>query len=182
MPKLLLTQHQVNIATCPASKVKLDLFDSNCKGLMLEIRASGGKTYYLRYVDNRGKTRQLKLADERDVSLAQAKLLADKMRNKIALGIDPVESKKSIKLIPTFGDFIKDSYMPYVKGYKKSWKIDEGQLSIHVLPHWGKKYLDQITKSDVISLMGIYQTSHAPASSNRLLVMIRYIFNLAIRW
>ena len=80
------------------------------------------------------------------MSLAQAKLLADKMRNKIALGNDPVESKKSIKLIPTFGDFIKDSYMPYVKGYKKSWKIDEGQLSIHVLPHWGKKYLDQITK------------------------------------
>jgi len=182
MPKLLLTQHQVNLATCSSGKVKLDLFDSNCKGLMVEIRASGGKTYYLRYVDNRGKTRQLKLADERDVTLAQAKLLADKMRNKIALGIDPVENKKSIKLIPTFGDFIKDSYMPYVKGYKKSWKIDEGQLSIHVLPHWGKKYLDQITKSDVISLMGIYQTSHAPASSNRLLVMIRYIFNLANRW
>jgi Arm DNA-binding domain len=124
MPKLLLTQHQVNIATCSSGKVKLDLFDSNCKGLMLEIRASGGKTYYLRYFDNRGKTRQLKLADERDVTLAQAKLLADKMRNKIALGIDPVENKKSIKLIPTFGDFIKDSYMPYVKGYKKSWKID----------------------------------------------------------
>ena len=53
----------VKDARCPTDKRKCDLFDSNCKGLMLEIRATGGKTYYLRYQDARGRTRQLRLAD-----------------------------------------------------------------------------------------------------------------------
>ena len=89
MTVLNLTQQLIKTARCPDGARKVVLFDANCKGLNLEVRTSGGCTYYLRYRDTRGHIRQLKIADERDISLAQARQLADKLRNQIAMGIDP---------------------------------------------------------------------------------------------
>ena len=87
MPTVNLSPQVVKDALCPKGMRKCDLFDSNCKGLMLEIRATGGKTYYLRYQDARGRTRQLRLALERDVSLQQARKLAEQKRKKYILNV-----------------------------------------------------------------------------------------------
>ena len=89
MPKAHLTPQLIKQTICPDGKAKCDLFDSNCKGLMLEIRQTGRKTYYLRYQNGRSRTRQLKIADERDVTLSQSRQLAEGLRNKIAMGADP---------------------------------------------------------------------------------------------
>jgi integrase len=182
MPKIALSQQLVKSTTCPLGKAKWDLFDSNCKGLMLETRSTGGKTFYLRYQDTRGKTRQLKLADERDISYIQAKQLADKHRNSIAMGLDPSEEKQSLKQAPTVAQFILQSYMPFVQGYKRSWKCDLSLLKNHVEPVWGKKYLDQVTKADVVALFAGHRKKYTPGSCNRLLILIRYMFTLALRW
>ncbi len=79
------------------------------KGLVLEVRSSGGKTYYLRYQDDHGNTRQLRLASTRDVSLSQARALPDKVRTKIAMGDDPCDEKAAAKQMPTFA---KDTFKP----------------------------------------------------------------------
>ena len=89
MPVVNLTQQVLKTLSCPADCKKVDYFDSSCKGLLLELRVSGGRTYYLRFTDERGRNRQLKLGDARDISLSQAKQLADKKRNQIAMGQDP---------------------------------------------------------------------------------------------
>lgn len=182
MPKLALTPQIVKTTSCPAGKKKFDLFDTECKGLMLETRMSGGKTFSLRYQDERGKTHQLRLADAGDVTLSQARALADKRRNQIAMGEDPVDQKSSLKKVPTLSAFIHDQYLPFVKSYKKSWITDEGLLRNHVEPEWGKRYMDQITKQDVIRLITRHRETHAPGSCNRVLILLRYVFNLAIRW
>jgi hypothetical protein len=44
-------------------KDKEDFFDSTTKGLMVQVRASGRKTYYFRERGEDGKTIQLKIAD-----------------------------------------------------------------------------------------------------------------------
>jgi len=182
MPKIALTTQLINTTTCPHGKAKWDLFDSNCKGLLLEIRNTGGKTFSLRYQDERGKTRQSKLADAVDVTLTQARTLADKRRNQIAMGEDPSERKAQLKQVPTVSAFIQDRYLPFVKGYKRSWITDEGLLRNHVEPLWGKRYLDEITKQDVVKLITDQRKTHAPGSCNRLLILMRYVFNLAVRW
>lgn len=182
MPKIALTTQLINTTNCPPGKVKWDLFDSNCRGLLLETRSTGGKTYSFRYQDERGKTRQVKLADAVDVTLTQARALADKRRNQIAMGEDPLASKALLKLVPTVSAFIRDSYLPFVKSYKRSWITDEGLLRNHVEPLWGKRYLDEITKQDVIKLITDHRTTHAPGSCNRLLILLRYLFNLSLKW
>lgn len=121
MAKLKLTQSRVNEATCPSDKKRADWFDTDCKGLVLEARITGGKTFHLRYQDSRGRTRQMSLADANDVTLSQARSLADKARNQIAMGEDPKEQRATAKALPTFAAFIEERYLPYVKGYKKSW-------------------------------------------------------------
>jgi integrase len=183
MPKAHLTPQLIKQTVCPDGKAKCDLFDSNCKGLMVEIRQTGRKTYYLRYQNGRGRTRQLKIADERDVTLSQARQLADGLRNKIAMGEDPLDEKAIQSQVPTFADFIADQYMPYVKSYKRSWDTDVSLLKNHLLPRFGKRYMDEITRQDIVKMHGDRKASGAAAgSANRLLIMMRYIFNLALKW
>jgi len=150
---------------------------------MLEIRASGGKTYYLRYQDSRSITRQLRLANASDVSLLQARSLADKARNRIAMGKDPADEKRVERAVPSFAQFIERQYLPYVKTYKRSWATDISLLKNHLLPRFGTRHLDEITRQDIVQMHGDRKASGAAAgSANRLLIMMRYIFNLAIRW
>jgi integrase len=183
MPTVNLSPQVVKDSCCPKDKRKCDLFDLNCKGLMLEIRATGGKTYYLRYQDTRGRTRQLRLALEQDVTLLQARKLVEKKRNLIALGQDPCEQKEQAKKVPTFASFIKDQYLPYVKSYKRSWDTDVSLLKNHLLPRFSAKYMDEITRQDIVKMHSDRKASGAAAgSANRLLIMMRYIFNLAVRW
>jgi integrase len=61
-------------------------------------------------------------------------------------------------------------------------KCDQGLLRKHIEPIWGTKYLDQITKADVIALMAKHRKTHAPGSCNRLLILIRYLFSLPTKW
>ena len=183
MAKLKLTQSRVNEATCPSDKKRADWFDTDCKGLVLEARITGGKTFHLRYQDSRGRTRQLILADANDVTLSQARLLADKARNQIAMGEDPKEQRATAKAVPTFADFIADQYMPYIKSYKRSWDTDVSLLKNHLLPRFGKRYMDEITRQDIVKMHADRKASGAAAgSANRLLIMMRYIFNLALKW
>ena len=181
MPVINLNQQTIKTLVCPSGSKKIVYFDSRCKGLLLEVRVSGGRTYYLRFTDERSRSRQHKLGDACDISLTQAKQLAEKKRNQIAMGIDPNEKKATLKKIPTVYEFIHKVYLPYVEGYKRSWKCDRGLLKNHVEPYWGQKYLDQVTKSDLINLLANHRKTHAPGSCNRLIILLRYLFNIALR-
>lgn len=150
---------------------------------MIEIRATGGKTYYLRYKDRRGLTRQWKIADERDLSLSQVRQVADGLRTKIALGEDPREAKAMAKKVPAFAQFIDEQYLPYIKTYKRSWDSDASLLKNHLLPRFANRYLDTIARQDIVKLHHDRRAAGAaPGSINRLLIMMRYIYNLAIKW
>ena len=106
MPVINLNQQTIKPLVCPSGSKKIVYFDSRCKGLLLEVRVSGGRTYYLRFTDERSRSRQHKLGDACDISLTQAKQLAEKKRNQIAMGIDPNEKKATLKKIPTVYEFI----------------------------------------------------------------------------
>ncbi|WP_366525996.1 tyrosine-type recombinase/integrase [Ferrovum sp.] len=171
------------MANCPDNKLRIELFDTAIPGLSLEVRSSGGKTYYLRYRDTRGHQRQYRIGDAKSISFDQAKKVASKLRGQIALGIDPATEKTTLRQVPTFTDFMEQRYMPYVKGYKRSWQADDSYLRNHLLPAFGKKYLDEITKHDVIQFHhGMRTKDYALGTCNRCLIMLRYALNLALRW
>ncbi|MDP3638494.1 MAG: site-specific integrase [Azonexus sp.] len=183
MPIIALSATLIRTLSCPATKGKIDYFDANCKGLLLEVRKSGGKSWYLRYSDGHAKQHQYRIALLDDMSLPQARKRANELRGQIALGIDPTAEKSTRRSVPTFADFIEQRYLPFVKGYKRSWKTDESLLRNHLLPMLGKRHLDEISKTDIVSIHhGRRAAGAALGSANRLLIMLRYIFNLAVRW
>lgn len=183
MPKITLDAYAVRSASCPEGKQRVEFFDNTTPNFSLEVRATGGKTYYLRYRDAHDRQRQYRIGDSKSISLDQARKTALKLRGQIALGIDPVAEKSVRRAVPSFADFIEQRYLPFVKGYKRSWRTDESLLRNHLLPTLGKRHLDEISKTDIISIHhGRRAAGAALGSANRLLILLRYIYNLAMRW
>ena len=150
MPTVTLDANTVRTATCPSGQKKLDLYDTTIPGFVLEVRPSGGKTYYLRYRDAHGKQKQLRIGDAAGISFEQAKAAVLTTRAKVILGDDPVQEKRTLRTIPTLEEFAHERYLPYVKGAKRSWDTDESFLRNHVLPRWGRLHLDEVKQQDVI--------------------------------
>ena len=58
-----LTQAFVKRVQCPTDKTKVEYCDDDLKGFLLDVRKSGGKTYYLRLVTSEGKRKYHRIAD-----------------------------------------------------------------------------------------------------------------------
>jgi integrase len=178
----LLTQSLVDKQTCPKGKRKVNVMDQQVSGLMLELRESGGRTWYVRYTDDRGKRFQHKLGDAQVLKLSQARQLAQEIKAKVLMGESPTEQRKSARQVPTLAAFIAERYMPYVKVHKRSWITDEILLRCHVVPQVGHKPLDRVTKAELIALFHAHRLTHKPASTNRVMHLLRYVYNLALEW
>jgi integrase len=183
MPIVTLSAQFVASASCPMPHRKIDFFDRFQRGFMLEVRQSGGKTYYQRFTDEKGRERQFKIGPADVLTFSQAKLKARHVMAEALLGTDPQVRRKQRRSIPTLERFVREQYLPFVKSYKESWKTDETVLRIHILPVLGRCALDEITAVNVLHLINrLKEKDYAPGTMNRVLVIIRYIFNLARKW
>jgi integrase len=183
MPSLQLSPQVIKTLKCPAGRKKIDFFDTLFKGLFVEVRASGGMTYYQHYRDPRGVLRQIKLGSVENISVADARKASARVMRQVELGEDPLSKKSELRAVPTFAQFIKDQYLPHVRSYKKSWETDVSLLKNHLLPRFGNRYMDEISRQDIVMMHADRRASGAaPGSANRLLIMMRYCFNLALRW
>ncbi|MQU18811.1 tyrosine-type recombinase/integrase [Pseudomonas helleri] len=183
MPHANLDAHFVRNAVCPEGKSKVDYYDTAITGFILEVRASGGKTFHLRYRDPHGKQRQHKIGDSKSLSFDKARQAAQVLRSRVVLGESPAEERKIKRAIPTVAEFAEERYMPFVKGYKKSWDSDDSYLRNHVLPRFGSHHLDQVSQQEVVEFHHAMRAKgYALATCNRMLVLLRYMFNLAKKW
>src|SRR5215813_4485082 len=69
MPIVSLSAAFVRGASCVPARKKVDYFDASQRGFLLEVRQSGGKTYYQRYTDEHGRERQYKIGPADVLSL-----------------------------------------------------------------------------------------------------------------
>lgn len=183
MPKAALTKSFVATAACAPGRNKVDYFDLDQRGFMLEVRASGGKTFYQRYTDERGRERQYKIGPADALTLEQARRKARIVLAQALLGEDPQDKRKELRAIPTLTELVRDRYMPHVKAYKRSWCTDETVLRIHILPPLGNLHLDEITGTAIADLIkAMRDKGYATGTTNRVLILLRYIFNLARKW
>jgi integrase len=184
MPSQLLTQLFIDAVTCSNDRTKCDYFDTKTKGLLLKVFPSGLKVFYLRFQNHRGKFTEKKLAktDAGILRLADARVLAQQLLSQIAMGVDPFGEKEQLKLVPTLAQFIADAYLPYAKVNKRSWKTDDSLIRNHILPNFGHVLMDSFTKQHFFGFIAEHRETHAPASVNRVIILLRFLFNCAIRW
>lgn len=183
MPTIVFAVQFVRQAVCLPQRKKTDYFDASQRGFMLEVRCSGGKTYYQRYTDERGRERQYKIGSADVLSLDQARRKAKQVVAEALLGADPQQKRREMRAVPQLKDFVAERYLPYVQTYKNSWQTDETVLRIHILPKLGSLALDEIKTDAVSSLInGMRADGYATGTMNRVIVILRYIYNLARKW
>src|SRR5262247_1997239 len=110
MPTVALSARFVRRALCPDGRKKIDFFDACQRGFMLEVRCSGGKTYYQRYTDERGRERQYKLGPADVLTLDQARRKARQVFAEALLGSDPQQKRREVRAIPRLSEFVHDRY------------------------------------------------------------------------
>ena len=186
MPVITLTPKLISTLQCEPGKSRTEWCDSDVKGLYAEARATspGVSTYYLRYKDEGGTTRHLRLGNTDTLSLAQARMLAADKKTEIRQGANPSMERKAEKQIPSLRQFVHEQYAPYCKVRKRSWHTDELRFNQRLFPAFGNMRLDRITTKQLIDFHSELRQVHnlAPATCDHFIKLIRHVFNMAIKW
>lgn len=170
-----------NSLVCPAGKSQVELCCSELKGLyvLVSTKSPGQGTYYLRYKDSTGKTCHQKIGRTSDISLADARKQAKALKSEINLGANPRAEQKAKRAIPTLTDFFNDTYLPYAKVHKRSWKRDT-QLFARIQKAFGNLRLDQIQKQKVaVFHAGLMEEGLSAASADHHPKLMRRMFSMA---
>jgi len=182
MPRQKFDAAFVQRAYCPEGKTKIDFWSEEITGFVLEVRASGGKTYYLRYFDQNGRQRQHKIGRAEDISFQKAKDAAKRLRSEVVLGGDPAAKKEERKAIPTYS-WLADQHLANAKTYQKSYFSTELIMKKHIRPRWDKLRVNEIKPQDIAKWLGEKaEEGLAPATVEKIRVVFSRSFKLAMQW
>jgi integrase len=172
----------------PEGKTKVRVFDSQLPGFILEQRATG-HTFYLRYRDERRRSREIKIGNLGLVTLDQARRKAEELKAGVSLGADPLAERERRRAIPTLAEFAQDRYLPHIKDRLRSYNSVEAQFRHRIIPILGRKALDEITQADIADLRRRLIEERrrngkalSNASINRHLAAVRGLFSMAMKW
>ena len=181
MPKIIITNNHLQALICPAEKPHCEYFDTAIKGFYVDVLSSGRKSFRFRYRFEK-KLRVVTLGDASFMSAEEARNLVVELIRSVNRGIDPLVTKTEI-LGPKLQEFFVNKYLPYVKSYKRSWDTDESMIRNHLVPKVGDKHMGSMSPPDIaVFVETMKQEGYAPGTCNRALVLLRYGFELAIRW
>lgn len=182
MPRIKLDATFALTAACEDGKRHTTYWDTITAGFVLEVRSSGGKTYYLRYFDAVGRQRQHKIGGFADISFDQARKAARRLRSEVVLGGDPSGDKDQKKAIPTYAE-LAAQHLAHAQTYMKSYDSLETNMRRHIVPKWGKLRLNEIMPQAVAKwLAEMRDEGLAPATATKVLVSFHKSFELARSW
>lgn len=151
-------------------------------GFVLEVRASGGKTYALRYTDAGGRQRQHKIGTFGMITTDQARKAAAKLRAEVELGGNPQATKQEKRAIPLYSELAK-LHLEHAKAYIKSHACTEMTLRKHIGPRWNRVAINEIKTQDISKWLGDKLSSGlAPSSVERIRMTLNRSFELAGKW
>lgn len=182
MPKLKLDHFNVTAAQCPPGRKRLDLWDTQITGFVLEVRPSGGKTFYLRYSDKHERQRQYKICAFGDMSVEKVRKEAQRLRSEVVLGRDPAEAKEETRAILTYAE-LATMHLNEARTYQRAFSTTEMYMRRHILPRWGKVRLSEVHQRDVAQWLAEKAGEGlAPATVEKIRVIFGRSFELALRW
>jgi integrase len=178
MPKVTFSARGVTSLKIPP-KGQIDYFDSKPPGLGLRVPSSGRKTWFIMYRCH-GRLRRLTLGTYPALGLADARAKASTARHAIAQGEDPGQAKYDARRAPTVAKIAAQYIEMHAKIHKRSWRDDDRLLSREVLPALGSRKAYEVNRRDVIALLDRIVERGAPIQANRVLALVRKLYNWAI--
>ncbi|KQM71697.1 site-specific integrase [Sphingomonas sp. Leaf20] len=184
MPKAKLSAAFAAAARCEDGRKKVDYYDdgTTCIGLVLEVRSSGGRSWYLRFENAHGRQCQVKLAKWEDATFDQVRRKARQLRSEVTLGGDPAAAKAAIKAVPLYAE-LSAMHLADAKLYQKSFDTTEMYVRRHIIPRWGKVRLTDIDGRAVAQWLAAKSDEGlAPATVIKIKAIFGRSFELGLRW
>jgi len=175
-----LTQRSVEAAKAPLSGQTF-LRDEDLTGFALRITARGAKSFVWEG-RIKGRPRRITLGPYPDLTTLAARNKALEIKTGIANGGDPALDRERERKEPIFRNLVDDYIERHAKPHKRSWKEDENQIRRYVPQGWHARKLSDISPDDVAKLHGTVGREHGPYAANRLVRLLRTMFNLARDW
>lgn len=176
-----LSDNLVANLTCPEGRAHIEYFDTLMRGLYVDVLANGRMAFRVRYRQG-GKKRSHTLGDARLLTVTEARDKARSALRKVIAGGDP-KIVDGLVAGPTLGHFFSQHYVPYVKSYKRSWDTDEQMIRKHLLPALGDQAMGSVNPPDIARVLeSMRARRYAAGTINRVLVLLRYGYTLAMRW
>ncbi len=180
MAKIKLTKSAVDAAQSQAQAVELR--DTLVPGFLCKITPAGRKVFMLQYHTNVGERRKPALGLYGELTVEQARSLAQEWLAEVRRGGDPAADKAAARSAPTvaelckkfMGDHSRQRNKPSTQvGYQKC--IDN-----NIIPMLGRMKVQDVKRPDVATMMK--KMAHKPADANRTFSVMRKMFNLAEVW
>lgn len=175
-----LTQRSVDAAKVPVSGQTF-LRDEELTGFGLRITASGAKSFVWEG-RIKGRPRRITIGQYPDLTTLAARNKALEIKTVIANGGDPALERERERKEPIFRNLVEDYIERHAKPHKRSWKEDENQIRRYVPQGWHARKLSDISHDDVAKLHGTVGREHGRYAANRLVRLLRTMFNLARDW
>ncbi len=143
------------------------------------LRITKGRKSFILEKRIRGRMRRFTLGPYGPLTVEQARKLAQSEVGAIAHGADPAQRRKDRLHEPTFGD-LTEQYLERHAPRKRSERDDRAMLNTHLMLFRARKLTD-ITRNDVARLHAKIGVA-APYRANRVVALLRKMFNLAKDW
>jgi integrase len=154
-------------------------WDAGIPGFGVRVYPSGRKAFVLSFREA-GRKRLMTLGMYGPLTLDQARNQATVNLGEVIKGNNPLEQRKERAKAKTIGDLCNE-YLARHAPKKKSQKDDHRYIDKYVLPRWRSVPIASLKRSEIADLHKSF-ASRAPYAGNRLLALLRKMFNLARAW
>lgn len=180
MAKIKLTKSVVDAAKPQSNDIELR--DTLVPGFLCKITPTGRKVFMLQYRTNSGVRRKPSLGQFGELTVEQARMLAQDWMAEVRRGGDPGGDKVEARKAPTVKKLCSRFMEDHSKVHNKpsTQKSYQYQIDTFIVPAFGIKKAHEVTRHDITALMKRMKKS--PIQANRVLSCLRKMFNLAELW
>ena len=180
MAKIKLTKSAVDAAQPQAEAVELR--DTLVPGFLCKITPAGRKVFMLQYRTNAGERRKPSLGLYGELTVEQARSLAQEWLAQVRRGGDPAAEKAEARQAPT----VKELCTKFMEDYsKKRNKLStqagyQAVINRNIIPLLGRKKVQDVKRPEIAGLME--QLSYKQTEANKVFSVLRKMFNMAEVW
>ncbi|MEJ5042866.1 tyrosine-type recombinase/integrase [Pseudomonas sp. MYb398] len=180
MAKIKLTKSAVDAAQPQAQAIELR--DTLVPGFLCKITPAGRKVFMLQYRTNAGERRKPALGLFGELTVEQARSLAQEWLAQVRRGGDPAADKAEARQPPTVEELCKKFMEDYSKKRNKpSTRVGyQGVIDRCIIPLLGRKKVRDVKRPDVAGLME--RLSYKQTEANKAFSILRKMFNMAEVW
>ncbi len=180
MAKIKLTKSAVDAAQPQAQPVELR--DTLVPGFLCKITPAGRKVFMLQYRTNAGERRKPALGQYGELTVEQARSLAQEWLAQVRRGGDPGAAKTEARKAPTVKELCAKFMEDYSKHRNKpsTQKGYQGNIDRNIIPILGRMKVQDVKRPDVAAMMK--KLDYKPGEANKALAVLRKMFNLAEVW